>query len=132
MATALTPLGARVGRAALWAIGTMVDAALGLHLHSGLATTTQGVPPGFAGAQCWARDAQEFGKKAQGHASAIQRKERWRWMQGCLSGGARARRRAVARTRQKNNLEVRDEQPRLFEAILAKPVAGYSCVQLPR
>ena len=46
-------------------IGNTVDGAQGLHLHSSLALTVQGVPLGIVDAQCWARDAQEFGKKAQ-------------------------------------------------------------------
>ena len=51
-------------------IATTVDGAQGLHLHSSLAMTEQGVPLGFVDAQCWARDPQEFGK------------ESWRWIKG--------------------------------------------------
>ena len=32
--------------------------------------TVQGVPLGFVDAQCWARDPQEFGKKARAYAEA--------------------------------------------------------------
>ena len=44
--------------------------------------TEQGVPLGFVDAQCWARDPQEFGKKAQRHALPIEDKESWRWRKG--------------------------------------------------
>ncbi|MBK6971958.1 MAG: DUF4338 domain-containing protein [Sterolibacteriaceae bacterium] len=61
-------------------IGTTADGAQGLHLHSSLAMTVQGVPLGFVDAQCWARDPQTFGKKAQRHALAIEQKESYRWL----------------------------------------------------
>ena len=57
-------------------IGTTVDGAQGLHLHSGLAMTVQGVPLGFVDAQCWARDPQEFGKKAQRHTRCLSKTRR--------------------------------------------------------
>ena len=59
-------------------IGTTVDGAQGLHLHSTLAITTYGLPLGFVDAQCWARDPQEFGQNKQ--ALPIEDKESHRWI----------------------------------------------------
>ena len=141
-------------------IGTTVDGAQGLHLHSSLALTAQGVPLGFVDAQCWARDPQEFGGRAQRHALPIQDKESWRWIKGYQAVAAVQRRNphiqlvsvadreadiyelfdealrepgsAKLLVRAKHNRKLQDEQERLFETIRAKPVMGYQCVQLPR
>ena len=61
-------------------IGSTADGAQGLHLHSSWAMTTEGLPLGFVDAQCWARDAQEFGKKALRHDLPIEQKESYRWI----------------------------------------------------
>jgi hypothetical protein len=141
-------------------IGTTVDGAQGLHLHSSLAMTEQGVPLGFVDAQCWARDPQEFGKKAQRHALPIEDKESWRWIKGYQAVAAVQRRNphiqlvsvadreadiyelfeealrepgsARLLVRAKHNRKLQGEQERLFETIQAQPVVGYQCVQLPR
>ena len=141
-------------------IGTTVDGAQGLHLHSSLAMTQQGVPLGFVDAQCWARDPQEFGKKAHRQALPIEDKESWRWIKGYQAVAAVQRRNphiqlvSVADreadiyelfeearrvpdapkllVRAKHDRKVHDEQERLFETLRAKPVVGYQCVQLPR
>ena len=141
-------------------IGTTVDGAQGLHLHSSLAMTEQGVPLGFIDAQCWARDPQEFGKKARRSALPIQDKESWRWIKGYQAVEAVQRRNphiqlvsmgdreadiyelfeealrepggAKLLVRAKHDRKVQDEQERLFETIRAKPIAGYQPVQLPR
>jgi hypothetical protein len=141
-------------------IGTTVDGAQGLHLHSSLAMTVQGVPLGFVDAQCWTRDAKEFGKKAKRAALPIEDKESWRWIKSY---------RAVAEVQKRNpqvqlvsvgdreadiyelfeealrdpagprllvravhDRKVQDEQQRLFETIQAQPIAGYQSIQLPR
>jgi len=141
-------------------IGTTAEGAQGLHLHSTLAMTVQGVPLGFVDAQCWARDPQEFGKKAKRHALPIQDKESYRWIKSYQ---------AVAQVQQRNpqvqlvsvgdreadiyelfeqalrepngpkllvravhDRKVQDEQERLFETIRAKPVSGYQPIELPR
>jgi hypothetical protein len=141
-------------------IGTTVDGAQGLHLHSSLAMTVQGVPLGFLDAQCWARDPEEFGKKAQRHALPIEEKESYRWLKSyqavaqvqkhnpnltLVSMGDREAdiyelfAQALSEPggpklliRAKHNRELQDEQKRLFETIKAKPVAGHLPVQLPR
>jgi len=141
-------------------IGTTVDGAQGLHLHSSLAMTVQGVPLGFLDAQCWARDPEEFGKKAQRHALPIEDKESYRWIKSyqavaqvqkhnpqltLVSMGdreadiyelfAQALREPGGPkllVRAKHNRELQDEQERLFETIKAKSIAGYQPVKLPR
>lgn len=141
-------------------IGTTVDGAQGLHLHSSLAMTVQGVPLGFVDAQCWARDPQEFGKKAKRHALPIEDKESWRWIKSYQAVAAVQKRNPQVQlvsmgdreadiyelfeealrdpdgpkllVRAKHDRKVQDEQERLFEAIRAKPIAGYQPIQLPR
>jgi hypothetical protein len=141
-------------------IGTTVDGAQGLHLHSSLAVTVQGVPLGFLDAQCWARDPNEFGKKAQRHALPIEDKESYRWIKSYQAVAAVQKRNPQLTlvsmgdreadiyelfaealgepggpkllVRAKHNRELQDEQERLFEMIQAKPVAGYQPIQLPR
>jgi hypothetical protein len=141
-------------------IGTTVDGAQGLHLHSSLAVTVQGVPLGFLDAQCWARDPQEFGKKAQRHGLPIEDKESYRWIRS-YQAVAEVQKRNPQLTlvsmgdreadiyalfaealrepggpkllvRAKHNRQLQDEQERLFETIQAKPIAGYQLVKLPR
>ena len=141
-------------------IGTTVDGAQGLHLHSSLAMTEQGVPLGFVDAQCWARDPREFGKKAQPQALSIQDKESGRWIKGYQAVAAVQKRNPHIRlvsladreadsyelfeealrepdsasllVRARHDRKVQDEQGRLFETIRAKAIVGYQCVQLPR
>jgi hypothetical protein len=141
-------------------IATTADGAQGLHLHSSLAMTVQGVPLGFLDAQCWARDPQEFGKKARRHALPIEDKESYRWIRSygavaqiqqrnpkidLVSVGDREAdiyelfEQAMREpdgpkllVRAKHDRELQDEQQRLFETIRAKPVAGYQVVSLPR
>ena len=141
-------------------IGTTVDGAQGLHLHSSLALTVQGVPLGFVDAQCWARDAQEFGKKAQRASLPIQDKESWRWIKAYQALRAVQRRNPQVQlvsmgdreadiyelfeealresdnpkllVRARHDRKVQAEQQRLFQTIQAKPVAGWQSVQLPR
>ena len=141
-------------------ISTTVDGAQGLHLHSSLAMTVQGVPLGFVDAQCWARDPQEFGKKAKRHALPIEDKESYRWIRSYQAVAAVQQRHRQIQlvsmgdreadiyelfaealrepggpkllVRAKHDRNVQGEQARLFETIGAQPIAGYQPVQLPR
>lgn len=140
-------------------IGTTADGAQGLHLHSSLAMTVQGVPLGFVDAQCWARDPEQFGKKAQRHALSIEQKESYRWIQSYQAVAAVQQRHPQVTLvsmgdreadiyelfaeatrepagpklliRAKHDREVQDEQARLFEKMHAQPIAGYQIVKLP-
>lgn len=141
-------------------IGTTVDGAQGLHLHSSLAMTVQGVPLGFVDAQCWARDPQEFGKKAKRRGLPIEDKESWRWIKSYQALAAVQKRNPQLQlvsmgdreadiyelfeqalrepqgpkllVRAMHDRKVQDEQQRLFETIRTKPIAGYQPIQLPR
>jgi hypothetical protein len=141
-------------------IGTTVDGAQGLHLHSSLALTLQGVPLGFVDAQCWARDPQEFGKKAKRRALPVEDKESWRWIKSYQAVAAVQKRNPQVQlvsmgdreadiyelfeealhdpdgpkllVRAMHDRKVQDEQERLFETIRAKPIAGCQPIQLPR
>jgi len=61
-------------------IGTTADGPQGLQLHSTLAFSVHGTPLGFIDVQCWARDAAEFGKKAQRSRLPIEDKESYKWL----------------------------------------------------
>lgn len=141
-------------------IGTTVDGAQGLHLHSSLAMTVQGVPLGFVDAQCWVRDPQAFGKKAKRAALPIEDKESWRWIKSYQAVAAVQKRNPQVQlvsvgdreadiyelfeealrdpsgpkllVRAVHDRKVQDEPARLFETIQAKPIAGHQTLHLPR
>ena len=141
-------------------IGSTVDGPQGLHLHSSLAMTVQGVPLGFVDAQCWVRDPQQFGKKAKRHALPIEDKESYRWIKSYQAVAAVQRRNPQVQLvsmgdreadiyelfeealrepqgpklliRAQYDRQLHDEQERLFETIRSKQAAGYQSVQLPR
>jgi hypothetical protein len=141
-------------------IGSTVDGAQGLHLHSSLAMTAQGVPLGFVDAQCWAREPKEFGKKAKRAALPIQDKESYRWIKSYQAVAAVQKRNPQVQlvsvgdreadiyelfeealrdpggagllVRAVHDRKVQDEQQRLFETVQAQPIAGYQSIHLPR
>ena len=141
-------------------IGTRIEGPQGLHLHSTLTLTTKGLPLGFLDAQCWARDPEEFGKKAQRHALPIEKKESYRWLKSYQAVAAVQRRnpqvtlvsmgdreadiyelfaeaakepmgpKLLVRARHDRALD--REETRLFARAAEAPVAGTLHVQLPR
>ena len=141
-------------------IGTTVDGAQGLHLHSSLAMTVQGVPLGFVDAQCWARDPKEFGKKAKRAALPIEDKESYRWIKSYQAVAAVQKRNPQVQlvsvgdreadiyelfaealrdpagpgllVRAVHDRKVQDEQRRLFDTVQAQPIAGHQSIHLPR
>jgi len=141
-------------------IGSTVDGAQGLHLHSSLASTAQGVPLGFLDAQCWVRDPAEFGQSAERQAWPIEDKESYRWLKSYQAVAEVQKRNPHVRlvsvcdregdfyelletalrdplgpglvVRAKNDRQLQGEQERLFETVMAQPVAGHMEVQLPR
>ncbi len=141
-------------------IGTTADGAQGLHLHSSLALTVQGVPLGLVDAQCWARDAREFGRRTQRSSLPIEDKESWRWIKAYQALTAVQKRNPQVQlvsigdreadvyelfeealresdnpkllVRARHDRKVQNEQERLFQTLQAKPVAGWLNVQLPR
>jgi Domain of unknown function (DUF4338)/Transposase Tn5 dimerisation domain/Transposase DNA-binding len=61
-------------------IGSRRDGAQGLILHNTLALRPDGLPLGLLDVQCWARDANTFGKKHQRHTRPIAAKESYKWI----------------------------------------------------
>jgi hypothetical protein len=141
-------------------IGTTKDGPQGLHLHSSLAITAEGLPLGFLDAQCWARDPEEFGKKVKRRQLPIEEKESYRWLRNYQSVAVvQARNPHVTLVsvgdreadiyelfaeaaknqegpklliRAQHNRELQDEQSLLIETMEGTPSAGYQDVHLPR
>lgn len=61
-------------------IGSSPTGIVGLMLHGTLAVNTEGTPLGLLAAQCWARDPEEYGKKAKRHTLPIEAKESNKWL----------------------------------------------------
>jgi hypothetical protein len=141
-------------------IGSTVNGPQGLHLHSTLAFSTQGTPLGFLDAQCWARKPEDFGKKAKRHTTPIEEKESFKWLKS-FRAVADVQTRCPHTTlvsvgdreadiyelfveafksdngpkllvRAKNNRTLQDEQARLWETMLARPVDGIQVLEVPR
>jgi hypothetical protein len=141
-------------------IGNQRDGAQGLHLHSTLAFTPHGVPLGFIDVQCWARDANDFGKKARRHRVPIEQKESNKWLTSYRAAAAvQARHRgtqlvsvgdreadiyelfdlATAEAhgphllvRAEHNRALANQQQRLWPSVQAQPVAGVQLLAVPR
>ena len=60
--------------------GNSAEAATGLLLHSTLAVNEQGVALGLLDVQCWARSAEQFGKRPRRDELPIQQKESFKWL----------------------------------------------------
>ncbi len=139
-------------------IGTQVDGAQGLHLHSTLALSTSGLPLGFLDAQCWARDPKEFGKK-KNHLP-IEEKESQRWIDS-YRAVAQVQQRLPGLTlvsvadregdiyelfaerakhaqaphlliRAKHDRALEAQRARMFETVDQQPIAGHLEAKLPR
>lgn len=141
-------------------IGTTAAGPQGLHLHSTLAFSVQGTPLGFIDVQCWARDADEFGKKAQRNRLPIEDKESYKWLKSfhataaaqascprttLVSVGDREAdiyelfAQAAAHpdgpkllVRAKHDRKLQDEQLRLWETMQARSVNTVQVLQVPR
>ncbi len=141
-------------------IASTVQGAQGLKLHSTFAFNTEGTPLGFLDVQCWARDADDFGKKVRRHRTPIEEKESFKWMKSyretaevqarcpdtmIVSVGDRESDiyelfEEAAKTTNGPKLLVRalhdrklqGEQHRLRETIESRPVDGIQVVAVPR
>ncbi len=141
-------------------IGTRADAWFGLMVHDTMAFTAQGLALGLLDVQCWARDAQDFGKKQRRREVPIEHKESYKWFKS-VHAAARLQRRCAntmvvsvgdreadifelfdevrALTdapklliRAEQNRSLVDEQAKLWEHIRSVPATGTLQVQLPR
>jgi hypothetical protein len=61
-------------------VNNQEDQAIGLLLHDTLAFTEEGTPLGILDAQCWARDAQDKGKRYRRKELPIEQKESMKWL----------------------------------------------------
>lgn len=61
-------------------IGTSESSAVGLELHDTMAFTPEGTPLGLLNVQCWARDAEQTGKRHLRHQLPIEEKESLKWL----------------------------------------------------
>jgi hypothetical protein len=151
---------AHAATAGLGPIGTSANGPQGLHLHSTLALTPQGTPLGFIDVQCWARDAQDFGKKVRRNRTPIEAKESNKWLSSytaaagvaaCHSGtrivsvgdresdiyelfelAARTEHGPGLLVRAEHDRKVLDEQKHLWPAVQAQPLAATQVLAVPR
>ncbi|MBF0202491.1 MAG: IS4 family transposase [Desulfamplus sp.] len=61
-------------------IGSYKDGPIGLLVHDTMAFNIDGVPLGLLDVQSWARDPDDFGKKAKRHTLPIEEKESYKWL----------------------------------------------------
>jgi hypothetical protein len=61
-------------------IGSSPTGIIGLIMHGSLAVNPAGTPLGLIDVQCWARDPDEYGKKAKRHSLPIEQKESNKWL----------------------------------------------------
>jgi hypothetical protein len=66
-------------------IGSSKDGPIGLIVHDTMAFSIEGTPLGLLDVQCWARDAEEFGKKHKRKQLAIEQKESYKWLRSFQS-----------------------------------------------
>jgi hypothetical protein len=72
-------------------IGSIKEGIIGLIVHDTMAFSVEGTPLGLLDVQCWARDAEEFGKKHQRKQRTIEEKESYKWLRS-FQGVAEAQR----------------------------------------
>jgi hypothetical protein len=141
-------------------IGSTAAGPQGLQLHSTLAFSVQGTPLGFIDVQCWARDPDEFGKKAKRHRVPIEDKESYKWLKSFTATAAAQA--SCPRTmlvsvgdreadiyelfehaaahpegprllvRAEHNRKLQDEQLRLWQTMQARSVDAVQLLQVPR
>jgi hypothetical protein len=142
------------------AVGSWPNGPQGLHLHSTLTFNPQGTPLGFLDVQCWARNAQDFGKKSRRRGTPIEDKESNKWLKSyravaavqpqlpntvLVSVGDREADvyelfREASLTAQgpkllvraAHNRQLQNEQARLWEHLQSLPIAGVQILQVPR
>jgi hypothetical protein len=66
-------------------IGSSQEGPMGLIVHDTMAFSMEGTPLGLLDVQCWARDAEQFGKKHQRKQLPIEQKESYKWLRSFQS-----------------------------------------------
>jgi hypothetical protein len=141
-------------------IGSRADAWFGLMVHDTMAFSVTGLPLGLIDVQCWAREAQDFGKKHQRKRLPFEAKESYKWarsVQAAAALQARLPQSTVVSVgdreadifelfdharglphapmlliRAEQNRTLAQEQGKLWEHLRACPIAGCQQLQLPR
>lgn len=141
-------------------IGTRADAWFGLLVHDTMLFNPAGLPLGLLDVQCWARDANEFGKKHQRRELPIEQKESYKWLKSVQAAARLQARlphtsvvsvgdreadifelfdevRGLAHApkllvRAEQNRTLTHQQGKLWEYMRARPIAGCQRLQLPR
>jgi hypothetical protein len=137
-----------------------VDGPQGLEVHSTLAFTPQGTPLGLLDVQCWARDANDFGKKVRRKRTPIEQKESYKWLKSYEATAKTTAQRPATQivsvgdreadiyelfelaahtdhgpqllVRAEHNRALANEQERLWPTLQAQPLAGTLALAVPR
>jgi Domain of unknown function (DUF4338)/Transposase DNA-binding/Transposase Tn5 dimerisation domain len=141
-------------------IGTREDSIYGLLVHDTMAFSPEGLALGLIDVQCWARDADTFGKRHDRQSLPIEQKESYKWLQS-LQATARVQAQCpdtmlvsvgdreadifelfdLARTlphapqlliRAEQDRRLDQAQQRLWEHMAAQPIAGTQDLLIPR
>lgn len=141
-------------------IGSMGSEVIGLMVHDTMAFNLEGTPLGLVNVQCWARDAESYGKKHQRHKLPIEGKESNKWLVSFKSAAEIQKR--CAKTvivsvgdreadiyelfelalggpkgpkllvRAGHNRGLLNEQEHLWDYINGRPVGGIQRIKIPR
>jgi len=95
-------------------IGSHAEGARGILLHDTMAYTTEGTAMGLVDAQVWARDPNQFGKRATRHKRPIEQKESIKWLKS-FRAAARLQRQLGAAT---TVVSVGDREADVYELFL--------------
>jgi len=95
-------------------INNHVEGAQGILLHDTMAYTTEGTAMGLVDIQVWARDPQQFGKRATRATRPIEQKESYKWLKS-FQGAARLQRQLGAAT---TVVSVGDREADVYELFL--------------
>jgi len=142
-------------------INTRVDGAQGILLHDTMAYSTEGTALGLVDIQVWARDPQEFGKRASRYQRPIEQKESFKWLKSFRAAARLQRQLGAASTvvsvgdreadvyelfllaksdplhpkllvRAERDRRVKDTTACLWQYMESQPVAGQRVLRIPK
>jgi len=141
-------------------ISSKLKGSRGLFVHSTLAFDVEGNPLGFLDVQSWVRDPKQFGKKEERRKLPIEEKQIGNWIKSYRAVSAVQARCSETMlvsvgdreadfyqlfheaikdpagpkllVRAKVNRKLQDEQERLWQTMLAQPIAGVQVLRVPR
>jgi len=98
----------------------------GLHFHTSLAVSENGVPIGLFGIKIWARKYEEFGKKYYCKKKPIEEKESYKWIDGI--NAARESIKYISPIKKVKIIHVGDREDDIFEVLSDIISSGDGCV----